>query len=305
MKTFKEHSTYFNLPVLTEEEFEDLVFILLEEHDPEGYYERMKEQMGEQLGPLLGKGSSRVAHAGGDITIPLRHYNEDGSMFTAHPHTVSTVYKFAQEHFLSYDSVRDHGDDLLGQEQNLNEAHPIFDHLRTYIKHEDGTYSANPHGVLPTVFHTHPKGLFLISERVKPANHTSFKKIKGIHMDDVVDFLSARFDHARRGLSPTKHGISIRDHQVFAPHNLTDDHPVVESLKALVNNGLHPRDLVEGNIGVTINHPHGPRIVVADAGYLHPRGHVPGLHNTVEEYSYREAKKNAADRAKGRMGRYK
>lgn len=304
MKTFKEHSTYFNLPVLTEEEFEDLLFILLEESDPEKYYERMKEQMGEQLGPLIGKGSSRVAHAGGDITIPLREYNEDKSMFTVHPHTVSTVYKFAMKHDRSFDSVRGPHDKTLGQMQNLNEAHPIFDHLRTYIKHEDGTYSANPHGVLPTVFHTDPEGRFIISERVKPANHTSFKKITGIHMDDMVDFLSARFNHARRGLSSTQHGISIRDHQNFATHSLGDDHPVVGSFKELVKKGLHPNDLVEPNTGITINHPHGPKIVVADAGFLHPRGHVPGLHNTVEEYSEREALKKAAGRAKRRMGRY-
>ena len=75
MKTFKEHSTYFNLPVLTEEEFEDLILLISEAYDPEGYYDRVKKHLGEQLGPLLGKGSSRAAHAGGDITIPLREYD--------------------------------------------------------------------------------------------------------------------------------------------------------------------------------------------------------------------------------------
>lgn len=302
MKTFKEHSTYFNLPVLTEEEFEDLVFILLEESDPEGYYERMKKQMGEQLGPFLAEGSSRAAHAGGDITIPLREYNEDGSMFKVVRHRVSTVYKFAKKHYTSYDSVREPHEMMLGQMQNLNEAHPSFDHLRTYIKHEDGTYSANPHGVLPTVFHTHPEGLFLISERVKPITHSSFRKTTGIHMDDMGEFLSARHNHAKRGLSATQHGISIQNHQFYKPHNLTDDHPVVQSFKKLVDKGFHPGDFVEDNLGETVNHPHGPKIVAADSGFLQPRGDVPGLHNTVEEYSHREALKDAADRAKRRLG---
>ena len=301
MKTFKEHSTYFNLPVLTEEEFEDLVFILLEESDPEGYYDRVKKQMGEQLGPLLGKGSSRVAHAGGDKTIKLRKYRKDGS-YTVEDHTVPVVGKYAIKHYTSIDSVREPHEMMLGQMQNLNEAHPHFDHLRTYIKHEDGTYSANPHGVLPTVFHTDPEGRFIISERVKPVTDKSFRELTGIHPNDVQQFLTERFNDARRGLSPTKRAINIQGHKKYAPHNLTNDHPDIKSLMELVDKGLHPGDFDEGNRGVTINHPHGPKIVISDAGFIHPRVNVPGLHNTVAEYSHRESLKEAANREKARLG---
>jgi hypothetical protein len=302
MKTFKEHSTYANLPVLTEEEFEELMLIITEAYDPEGYYDRLKKHLGEKLGPLLGKGSSRAAHAAGDITIKLRHYNQDGSAYTVRDHVVPVVHKIALKHYTSYDSVRRPHEMMLGQMQNLNEAHPHFDHMRTYIKHEDGTYSANPHGILPTVFDSHPEGLYLLSERVKPITYESFHKITGIHMGDMRDFLGERHKHARRGLSPTQKGISIVDHQYHRPHNLTDDHPVVESFKEAVDNGIHPGDINKDNTGITINHPHGPKVVFADSGFMQPHGYVPGLYNTVKKYSDREELKDAADRAKRRLG---
>jgi len=303
MKTFKEFREYYrDLPLLTEEEFQELMKIISEAYDPEGYYERLKTHLGEKLGPLLGKGSSRAAHAAGDITIKLRHYNRDGTAYTLKDHVVPVVHKIALKHYTSYDSVREPHEMMLGQMQNINEAHPHFDHLRTYIKHEDGTYSANPRGILPTVFHAHPEGLFLVSERVRPITHKDFHRINGIHMDDMAYFLSVRHNHARRGLSPTQKGISIQNYQHYKPHNLKDDDPVVQDFKKAVDLGVHPGDINEDNLGETYNHPHGNRTVFADSGFMQPKGHVEGLHDTVSEYSDREARKDAADRAKRRLG---
>ena len=303
MKSFKEFREYYrDLPLLTEEEFEELMKIISEAYDPEGYYERLKTHLGEKLGPLLGKGSSRAAHAAGDITIKLRHYNKDGSAYTLKDHVVPVVHKIALKHYTSYDSVREPHEMMLGQMQNINEAHPHFDHLRTYIKHEDGTYSANPHGIIPTVFRAHPEGLYLISERVKPIKTEDFQEITGIHMDDMADFLYKRFNHARTGLGSTSSGIDIRDHQEFRPHNLTNDHPTVRPWNSAVAMGFHPGDFNEDNTGKSINHPYGERILLADSGFLRPHGHVEGLHNTVQEYAERGDKKYEADRAKRRLG---
>lgn len=299
MKTFKEFREYYrDLPLLTEEEFKELLQILEESENPEEYYEKTKTQMGSRMGPLLGKGSSRAAHAGVTIPIKLRQYSKDGSVYNVVDHHIPVVYKFAIKHHTSYDSVREPHEKMLGQLQNLNEAHPIFDPLRTYIKHSDGTYSANPHGIIPTVFRAHPEGLHLISERVKPIKASQFQRTTGIHIDDMADYLYGLYNHARRGLTSTSSGMNIQQHQEYGEHNLTDDHPIVKAWRAAVAKGFHPGDLNEDNVGMSINHPHGNKILLADAGFLRPQGNVEGLHDTVSEYSDRGARKRIADRKK-------
>jgi hypothetical protein len=304
MKSFKEfREQYQNLPLLTEEEFQIFLQILQESENPEDYYEQTKKQMGPKMGPLLGKGSSRAAHAGVTIPIKLRQYSKDGGSYTVVDHHVPVVYKFAIKHYSSYDSVREPHQKMLGQLQNLNEVHPVFDPLRTYHKHEDGTYSANPHGIIPTVFHAHPEGLYLISERIRPIKTADFHKIHGIHMDDMGDYLNALRNHAIRGLGSTTTGMDIQQHQEYGKHNITEDHPLVKSWRSAVTEaGLHGGDFNEDNTGMSINHPHGERVLMADSGFLTPPGHVEGLHNTVKEYAKRSDKKYQADRKKIRMG---
>lgn len=303
MKSFKEFREHYqNLPLLTEEEFQMFLQILQESENPEDYYEQTKKQMGSKVGPLLGKGSSRAAHAGVTIPIKLRQYSKDGGSYTVVDHHVPVVYKFAIKHYNSYDSVREPHEKMLGQLQNLNEAHPVFDSLRTYKKHEDGTYSANPHGIIPTVFHAHPEGLFLISERVHPVETSDFHNTHGIHMDDMGNYLHGLFNHARRGLTTPTSGMNIQQHKEYGEHNLTEDHPIVKSWKNAVAKGFHPGDFNEDNVGMSVNHPHGKRVLLADSGFLRPHGHVDGLHNTVEEYAVRGDKKNQGDRAKMKMG---
>lgn len=305
MKTFKEFKTYANLPLLTEEEHKELID-LINKHGqgpPEQFHKNVVIGLGKRLGGLLGSGSSRAAYIGGHITIPLRQYNKDKSMYTVTSHKVPIVHKIAMPHHTSYDSVREPGEKLLGQLQNQNEAHPHFDSLRTYIKHEDGTYSHNPHGILPTVFHAHPDGSHIVSERGESIETSDFHKTHGIHLDDFGGYLMSRFNHARRGLtSPTKGGIDVADHQDHYEHNLTNDHPLVKTWNHLVSKGFHPGDFVEDNLVKSIGHPGTPKILLADSGFLRPHSPVEGLHNTVEEYSVRADQKNQMDRAKRRMG---
>ncbi|NBP04385.1 MAG: hypothetical protein EBU90_30745 [Proteobacteria bacterium] len=314
MKTFKEFREYYrDLPLLTEEEFQKLLQILKESEDPEEYYEKVKGK----LGPLLGKGSSRAAHIGGSMLLDLRdhhpkgtHVDEEGKRYNIVPHKVDVVHKIAIPNTEGLDEfpIREPHQKTLGQLQSIAEQDESLNPHRTYIQHADGTWSHNPKGIIPTVFRKDSKGLHIVSERVDPVEEDDFHKIHGIHIDDMADFLYKRFNNARTGLGSTSSGINIQDHQEFRPHNITNDHQLVQTWTSLIReHGFHPGDFNRDNTGKSRGHPESKdknfptkKILLADAGYVQP-GKKSKIPNTVEEYEDRRFKKDMLERKKRRM----
>jgi hypothetical protein len=176
-------------------------------------------------------------------------------------------------------------DRLLGQHQNEAE----YDASRDYgifRKHNDGTFSRNPNGVVASAIDHHPEFNHITSVRVEKHTAAGFKEAmkhpdfpKGVSFKQFQGVLMRDHDRMHgKYHSPESYG--AKSHEEL---DKLEEHPIVDDfLQHQRDTGHHPGDIRAANMGLHEDPETGvKRPVLLDAGFDH---------NSVQ--LYQSARKN-------------
>jgi hypothetical protein len=158
----------------------------------------------------------------------------------------------------------------LGSEQNRAEVDAAR-HYGLFHKHEDGSFSTNPNGVVaPTIDH-HGEHEHITSVKAEKFSTKKFKDTtkseshpKGLPFKHFTATLLRHHDRSN-GKYYNHYGVSHED------MDKAEDHPLVHKFMAHQDDtGHHPGDIRSANMG-HITHPHTGEVhhVLVDAGYDH------------------------------------
>lgn len=308
MKSFKEF--YLNkYPVINEALHHELQRIL-KTSPAEDLYDNFRDAAAhlQKMGAETGL-SGDIFDPNSGSSRAVFHHSEPHKIILDNKLThIPVVSKIAYPGDLDQPGLRKQDEPLLGQMQNQNESHKMFEpyYTMTPVRNPDGShkmtdgikhYQTNPNGVIPTIFESHPKGHHLLIQKAHlygpehrngdPEEH--FFDHHGIDDYSIQRVLTHHYDRARGKI----HLVSS------SPSPEVENHPLFQKLLPLVLRGVHPNDLsVDAhNLGY-VKHPHtGQHTAVGlDIGFMQPtltavaEGHVEP-HNTFEHYDIRRKRR--------------